>query len=44
MQLLGKAEGTGGRSYGVMKLYLILARMAESGLHVGWMRNAVQTV
>jgi hypothetical protein len=44
MQLLGKVEGTGGRLYGMMKLYLILARMVESGLYVGWMRNVVQIV
>jgi hypothetical protein len=35
MQLLERVGGTGGKLYGVMKLYLILAEIVKSGLHVG---------
>jgi len=35
MQLLGRVGGTGGRLYGMIKLYLILAKMAKFGLYIG---------
>jgi len=34
MQLLRREEKIGGRLYKIMKLYLILARIAKSGLYV----------
>jgi hypothetical protein len=37
-------KGIGGKLYKIIKLYLILAKMAEFRLHIRWIKNIIQII